>query len=84
MMGRGRENFESVQKWSNFIDNRLKDSKESLALRKTDSEEIWNIVERRITRYNKRVKKKKDKIVLSDDEKKTTLHGFFKSRDSST
>ena len=78
-MGMGRENFESVQNWSDYIDTRLKVAKESLALRKTDSEEFWTIVNRRISRYNSRVKKKKDKLFLSDDEKKQLYMDFLKA-----
>lgn len=75
----GRDSTESVQNWADNIDTWLKDARESLALRKTDSVEFCKIIERRIAHFNSRVEKKKDKIVLSDDDKKILYMDFLRA-----
>jgi len=78
-MGMGRESEDSVQKWAAFLENKLKGTRMSLALRKTDSAVFWEIIERRISNYNSRIKKKKDKIDLIDEEKTQLYLEFLKA-----
>lgn len=78
-IGMGRENYESAEKWTEDIDGRLTEARKSLVLRKTDSEELWAKIYRRIMHYNNRVKKKKDKISLSDEEKIQLYREFQKA-----
>jgi integrase len=79
MTDMGREDIESAKRWADYIEKDLNDARLALAMRDTDSEEFWKVIERRIDKYNNRTKNKKDKLILSDDEKKQLHMEFLKA-----
>jgi len=79
MTGMGREDLVTAKKWVDYVGNELNDARLSLMLRKTDAGDFWKIVERRIDNFNRRTKKKKDQLILSDDEKKQLYMEFLKA-----
>ena len=79
MTGMGREDLESAKRWANHLEKDLNDARMSLVLRKTDSEEFWKIVERRIDNFNNRIRKNKDKLSLTDEERRQLHIEFLKA-----
>jgi integrase len=77
--GMGRYDLESAQNWTNFVEKELKEKRMMLVQRKTDSKMFWRIIERRINRFNYRTAHKKDRLILSDDEKQQLYVEFLKA-----
>lgn len=76
MTGMGREDIDSAKRWADYIEKDLNDARLSLAMRDTSSDEFCKIIERCIDKYNSRTKNRKDKLILSDDEKNSYTWSF--------